>query len=77
MTNEEAKIILGAYRPGGEVPADPVFGAAMRQAERDPQLAAWFAHSQGLDAAMRVKLRELAPPPGLKESILAQARRVT
>jgi hypothetical protein len=76
MTNEEAKIILGAYRPDGVAPADAVFGEAMRQAERDPQLGAWFAQWQGLDAAMRVKLRELAPPPGLKESILAQARRV-
>lgn len=74
MTNDEAKLILGAYRPTGEDAGDAIFGEATRRAQSDPQLAAWFAQSQGLDAAMRGKLRELTPPPGLKESILALAR---
>jgi hypothetical protein len=74
MTNQEAKSILGAYRPNGQDAADAVFDEAVRQAQRDPQLGAWFAHSRGLDAAMMGKLRELAPPPGLKEAILALTR---
>jgi tRNA 2-selenouridine synthase SelU len=74
MTNDEAKVILGAYRPNGQDAADALFCEATRQAQQDPQLAAWFARAQGLDALMRGKLRELAPPPGLKEAILALGR---
>ena len=42
MNNQEAKFILGAYRPGGRDAVDPMFSEALAQAGRDPELRAWF-----------------------------------
>ncbi len=74
MTNQEAKFTLGAYRPGGQDAGDPVFAAALEQAKRDPALGAWLAREQAHDAIVAAKLREVAPPPGLRAAILAGAR---
>ncbi len=74
MTNEEAKFILSAYRPNGSDSGDAAFGDALRIAGEDPLLGAWFARSRGHDAAISEKLRQIAPPPGLREAILAGAR---
>ncbi len=43
-------------------------------AAADPSLAAWFARSRALDAAVAEKVRAVAPPSGLREAILAGAR---
>ena len=74
MTNQEAKFILTAYRPGGGDAGDPALGDALAQSRRDPALAAWFAREQAHGAAIAARLREIAPPAGLREAILAGAR---
>jgi anti-sigma factor RsiW len=74
MKNEEAKFILGAYRPDGRDAGDAMFGEALKQAEGDPVLGAWFARQQAHDRAVAAKLREIVPPAGLREAILAGGR---
>lgn len=74
MNNNEAKFILNAYRPGGRDADDATFGAALEQARNDPTLGAWFAREQAHGAALMAKLREIAPPPGLREAILTGGR---
>jgi len=74
MTNQEAKFLLSAYRPDGRDAADPFFSAALDQALSDPELAAWFAREQAFDAGLAGKLAGIAPPPGLRESIVTGAR---
>jgi hypothetical protein len=74
MNNDEAKFILRAYRPSGRDATDPTFMAALTQAEHDPMLGAWFAREQGLDMVVAGKLREIMPPAGLRERILAGGR---
>src|SRR5258706_136048 len=39
MNNQEAKLILQAYRCGGQDASDPLFAEALEQARRDPELA--------------------------------------
>lgn len=74
MSNDEAKFLLCAYRPGGHDSADPEMTAALEQVRRDPALAAWFAREQAHGAAVTAKLREISPPAGLRDRILAGAR---
>jgi hypothetical protein len=40
----------------------------------DPMLGSWFGLSRAHDAAVASKLREISPPPGLREAILAGAK---
>lgn len=74
MSTNEAKFILGAYRANGRDAGDATFGAALAQAKSDPALGAWLARAQAHDAAMTARLREVAPPAGLREAILAGSR---
>lgn len=74
MNNEEAKFLLRAYRPGGADASAPLFTDALKQAAADPALSAWFAHEQAHDTAIAGKLAQLAPPPGLRDAILAGTR---
>lgn len=74
MSNNEAKFLLNAYRPGGADATDPSFASALQQAKADPALGAWFAREQAHAAAVAAKLREMAPPAGLREAILAGGR---
>ena len=74
MTNQEAKFTLGAYRAGGQDAGDPVFAEALEQAKHDPALGAWLAREQAHDAIVTAKLREVAPPAGLRAAILAGAQ---
>jgi hypothetical protein len=74
MKNEEAKFILGAYRPNGSDAADEKLSDALQQALTDPELREWFARKQAFDSAIAAKLAEIAPPRGLRESILAGSR---
>ncbi len=74
MKNEEAKFILGAYRPDGRDASDPALAPALEQAERDPELRAWLEQQRAFDTALTAKLQTIAPPPGLREAILAGAR---
>jgi hypothetical protein len=74
MKNEEAKFILGAYRPNGSDAGDETLSEALRQAQTDPELREWFGRTQAFDSAVAAKLAGLNPPPGLRESILAGSR---
>ena len=74
MNNEQAKFILRAYRPSGRDAGDAVFCEALRQAQADPALGAWFAREQAFDAAVAAKLRAVVPPLGLREAIFTGAR---
>lgn len=74
MDNQEAKFILRAYRPSGADASDPTFSAALEQARRDPGLAKWLESEQTLDRAVAQKLQSIAPPAGLRETILAGGR---
>ena len=74
MTSDEAKFILSAFRPDGSDAGNPAFADALRMAGIDPMLGSWFDRSRAHDAAVAVKLREVAPPAGLREAILAGAR---
>ncbi len=71
MNNDEAKFILSAYRPGGDDAADARFAEALAQAERDPELAAWFKSELQFDAAIADALDTVSPPRDLRAKILA------
>ena len=70
MDKEQAKLILQAYRPGGEDADDPFFSEALEQARIDPELAKWFAEQRAFDGAIRAALQTRIPPVGLRDSIL-------
>ncbi len=74
MNNEQARFILRAYRPNGRDATEPAFAEALGQARADPALGAWLAREQAFDAAVAAKLRAVAPPPELREAILAGSR---
>src|SRR5260370_29343839 len=72
MNNQEAKLILKAYRPGGQDAADPLVTEALEQARRDPVLQAWFAEEQAVDSCVQAKLRTaVVAPLELKGRLLA------
>jgi hypothetical protein len=70
MDNEEAKLILIAYRPGGEDASDPFFAAALEQARLDPELGRWLTEQRRLDQKIQSTLKVDMPPNGLRESLL-------
>ena len=75
MNNEEAKLILQAHRPGGQDANDPRFREALEQAQRDPELARWFANEQALDSRISTKVQAaIKPPAHLKSQLLAQRK---
>ena len=74
MNTQEAKFILSAYRPGGADTGDAAFGDALRMAGEDPALGAWLSRSRAHDAVVAGKIRDIAPPQGLRAAILAGAR---
>jgi anti-sigma factor RsiW len=75
MNNQEAKLILQAYRPGGQDAHEPLFREALEQAQRDPELNRWFATEQALEARLSARLKSsLVPPPHLKSTLLAQRK---
>lgn len=71
MTNEEAKFVLRAYRAHGADAGDEALAEALARVRRDPDLARWFAAEQAFDRAVAEKLAAVAPPPELREAILA------
>jgi hypothetical protein len=71
ITNESAKFVLNAYRANGADAQDPIFRAALEQAARDPELAAWFKEQRSFDSLISAKLAEFQPPPSLCSAILA------
>lgn len=74
MNNQEAKFILSAYRSNGADAGDPLFAEALKQAQQDPTLGAWFGREQAHDRATAQKLASIQAPAGLREAILTGAR---
>lgn len=71
MTNEQAKLLLQAYRPGGQDARDPLYAAALEQVRLVPELGRWFEAEQSLDAAISAKFKEQPVPSDLESNILA------
>jgi len=72
MNNQEARLILQAYRPGGEDASNPLFAEALEQARRDPELQKWFAEQDALETRLKARLETAIPVPGgLKSELLA------
>ncbi len=71
MDEEQARLILQAYRPGADRD-DPEVAAALQEAARNPELANWFAEEQAFDRAIAAHLESVPAPFGLKTRILAQ-----
>ncbi len=74
MNHHEAKFLLRARRPGVADAKDPVFAEALAETEKHPTLRAWLESEATFDRAMAAKLREIQPPPGLRDAILAGSR---
>ena len=72
--NDQAKLLLNAYRPGGADATDPAFAEVLAQARQDPQLRVWFEELQQFDQAIAGKLRDVAVPANLRSTILAGAK---
>lgn len=72
MNNQEAKLILQAYRPGGQDASDPLFAEALEQARLDPELQKWLAEENALESCLQARLEAAIPVPrGLKSDLLA------
>jgi anti-sigma factor RsiW len=74
MNHHEAKFLLRARRPGSGDAKDPVFAEALAEAEKDPALQAWLENEAAFDRTMAAKLRDIQPPDGLRDAILAGSR---
>ncbi|MGC3989036.1 MAG: DUF3379 family protein [Chthoniobacteraceae bacterium] len=74
MNNQEARFILGAYRPGGQDATDPQFREALEQAQHDPTLKRWLEQQTAVDAQMAQALEKVTPPADLKANILLGAK---
>jgi hypothetical protein len=77
MNNQEAKLILQAYRPGGQDASDPFFADALEQSRRDPELQKWFAEENALNMRIQACLETAIPvPSNLKSELLALRKTV-
>lgn len=68
---DEAKLILSAYRPGGQDAGDPTFAPALAAAQQDAALGRWLAEQQEFDSMVAGRLRAVAVPADLRARILA------
>ncbi len=73
MTRDEAKVILQSCLAHDAMPGDERMEEALAMVQQDEELAAWFENEMSFDQIVRDKIAEVAPPPGLKERILAAA----
>jgi len=71
MSPEDAKAILGIYRPGTSDAGDPFFAEALKLAGEDPEIGKWLAREHALDAAISHKLGAVPVPPGLKAALMS------
>ena len=77
MTHQEAKEILTLYRPGRDLGnRDVRQREALALVKSDPALEQWFENHCAFQQAVSSKLKEIKPPAGLKEAILAQRQKI-
>lgn len=74
MTRKEAKEVLLRYRPGAIDAIDPEMREALEAARGDSDLGEWLQQHEAFQEALRAKFRQLEPPPGLRERLLARQR---
>jgi hypothetical protein len=77
MNNQEARLILQAYRPGGEDANNPQFAEALEQARRDPELQKWFAEQIALEARLQARLETAIPIPRELKTELLTLRKIS
>lgn len=71
MDKEEARFILGCFRPDGSDAAEPEFAEALQLAAADRELGEWLAKERAQDAEFSSMLDRLPLPEGLREEIMA------
>lgn len=71
MDKEQARFILGSFRPDGADAADPYFAEALKLALEDRELGEWLATERAFDAAFAKALGTVAAPATLHGDILA------
>lgn len=71
MNREEAKYILQSDHLSGCDVESPQFRDALEMLQHDPELAAWFAQEQAIDAKLSESFRTFPVPPALKSQLLA------
>ena len=71
MTPGEARCLLAARPPTGADDADPAIAEALAVLRQHPESAAWVRAEQNLDQQVATQLRQVQPPPDLKERLLA------
>src|SRR5437016_313008 len=74
MDNRQAKKVLTLFRPGNADEAKPEFAEALKQTQRDPELATWFNQHCAFQKAAREQFRHIAVPADLKDRILSETR---
>ena len=72
MNHGQAKQILMIYRPGTADADDPEIAEALALVQSDPELSRWFDEHCARQTALREKIRQIAPPVGLKEQIISE-----
>jgi len=72
MNSQQSKEVLLRYRPGTADDRDPEVRAALEQAARDPELAAWLEEHGRFQQQVRERFRGLAVPEGLREQIVSE-----
>jgi uncharacterized membrane protein YbaN (DUF454 family) len=77
MNNQEARLILQAYRPDGQDASDPLFAEALEQVRRDPELQRWFAQQNSLDVRVQALLEVAIPVPRRLKSDLLALRKIS
>jgi hypothetical protein len=70
MNRDEIRKILSAYQSGDEDAM--LFAEAKQAAQKDPELAKWFAEEQEFDLAVTEGIGATTVPAGLKTRILAK-----
>lgn len=70
MDKEQARFILGSFRPDGADVNDRDFAAALAMAMENRELGEWLARERAVDAAFAQALASIALPENLRDDIL-------
>ncbi len=70
MDKDQAKFILGSFRPDGADAGDADFTDALALVAGDRELGDWLAHEREFDAAFSAALGSVVVPENLREQIL-------
>ena len=74
MTRDQAKQVLLAYRPESSDREDPEIAEALELVRKDKPLEEWLRGQKAFHESVRTQLRDISPPAGLRERILARPR---